>query len=185
MQHLIQLQVLLLSVTVVSVANLIFVVLRGEDIFRDPSLYTAILEVLVFSMTPVLTYFNHNYTRRSSTILLTFYLYHISSVAISLRTQFALISNRERDPTQAAHLAISVAGLLLLIAAWMLECLGPETDETLDDGFVRIGRSVKESPYLTANAYSRCIILFYSNSSAWIVILNLFNHGIVAWHSIG
>ncbi|KAF9518525.1 hypothetical protein BS47DRAFT_1388932 [Hydnum rufescens UP504] len=147
--------VLLLSVTVVSVANLIFVVLRGEDILRDPSLYTAILEVLVFPMTPVLTYFNHNYTRRSSTILLTFYPYHISSVAISLRTQFALISSGERVPTQAAHLAISVAGLLLLIVAWMLECFGPETDETLGNGFVRISRSVKETPYLTANAYSR------------------------------
>lgn len=142
-----------------SVANFVFVVLRAEDIFHDPSLYAAIIQVVALSIAPVLTYFNHGYTRRSSTILLVFYPYHITSIAISLRTQFAFVSNGDNVRTSAAHFAVSLAGLALITATWFLECFGPEIDETLDNDFVKVGRSVKESPFLTANAYSRCVLL--------------------------
>jgi len=144
-------------VIALSVVNLVFVVLRVEDIFYDPSLYTATLKVIALSIAPVLSYFNHGYTRRSSTILLTFYPYYLSSLAISLRTQYALLSNEGKVRTSVAHFAISLADLVLITVAWILECFGPEIDEILDNDFVKVGQSVKESPFLTANAYSRCV----------------------------
>ena len=104
-----------------------------------------VLETVAFLVLPLLTYLSHTRTRRSSTIVLIFWLAYFPALLIWTRT--TLLVTPERNSTILA-LRWSVSGLR--VVAFALECLGPEFRAEPDDK----PRSNPESPLLTANIFS-------------------------------
>lgn len=136
-----------------SVASVVFAVLLNDSPVTDHALWAAIFKVVGLSVAVPLTFLNHLHTRRSSTILLVFYpLYTIASI-VSLRTSYWVLRDHG-GRLFTAQLAVSITRAALLVLTWMIECFKPEVDE-LVDGYVPIGDPVNESPYATANLYSR------------------------------
>ncbi|KAF8317395.1 hypothetical protein DL93DRAFT_2125118 [Clavulina sp. PMI_390] len=115
------------------------------------------LTIIAFVVAAWLTRVNHLYTRRSSTILLVFYPLFFGAQLTAIRTSAAFLSHSTRG-IRVAEFALSIALTALTFVVWMLECVGPEMDEMVD-GFVNVEEKVKESPYVTANIYSR--LAFY------------------------
>ena len=111
--------------------------------------------MLALVIAPPLTRLNHLYTRRSSTTLLVFYPLYFVAQLISLRTSSELL-HEDNGKLAVAKIALDIAGTSILFVVWMLECVGPEVDDTVD-GFVNVDEKVKESPYVTANFYDRCV----------------------------
>lgn len=148
-------QALLATAVASSVTALVLAGIGSMDVLRDPTVYATLIRVISLSTTVPLTYLNHTYTRRSSTILLTFYPIYLIVSIIALRTSFTLLSERHSPTGSTAQFAVNVVEVTVLFSAWILECFGVEVDEVVDDGYVHVGTSVKESPYATANIYSR------------------------------
>ena len=129
-----------------------FRILQSSNALKNVTVYSAILQVFAFSVALTLTRLNHLHTRRSSTILLFFYPIYLAASLISVRTSFGLLGRGEKLGLSSFAVGTAHGGLVLL--AWIMECFGPEIDDTVD-GFVKVEASVKESPYETANLYSR------------------------------
>ncbi|KAG8721625.1 hypothetical protein FRC09_007599 [Ceratobasidium sp. 395] len=104
-----------------------------------------IISVAAFVFLGLLTYLNHTRTRRSSTILLTFWPFYVLLQLASLRTHISIY------PPRGQVFALRCALLGASVASWALECLCPD----------RVARDPdaepedKESPYEFANVYSR------------------------------
>lgn len=121
---------------------------------KDAQIYSGLVTVITLGIATALTRLNHLHTRRSSTILLSFYPLYFIAKLVALRTSYALLDS---DKLAVAEIAVSIAHISLLFVVWMLECVGPEVDDMVD-GFVNVDEKVKESPYMTANLYSRYVL---------------------------
>lgn len=119
---------------------------------NDVQIYSGLFTILAFGIAFKLTRVNHLQTRRSSTVLLTFYPLYSLAQLTSLRTSYYI--HKSDGKLGAAKIAVIIVHILLVFIVWMLECVGPEMDEMVD-GFVNVDQKVKESPFLTANFYSR------------------------------
>ena len=120
--------------------------------FVDPALYASFLEAIAFMVVVPLTYLNHLFTRRSSTILLSCYPIYVISSVVFLRTLFQVHGSRHSTSTFGlVYRNLSVVQTAVVFLAWILECVGQE----VDDESLKVEKSVNESPYLTANLYSR------------------------------
>ena len=140
------------TVLLVTIARLILAIITSPSPLADQRTYSLILQVVALSVLAPLTDLNHNLTRRSSTILLFFYPLFFLTSATSIRTASYFLDRNQR--LVVADFSLSIAEIAFITAAWMLECVGPEVDEVVD-GFVPVGKAVKESPFETANIYSR------------------------------
>ncbi|KAG9121358.1 hypothetical protein FRC07_002714, partial [Ceratobasidium sp. 392] len=92
-----------------------------------------------------LTYLNHTRTRRSSTILLTFWPIYLLELAIALRTH--VLIGRTRNVRFILGCVLFGAGFM----SWVFECFCP--DRTKEDPDAE--PEEKELPYERANVYSR------------------------------
>ncbi|CAO1628044.1 unnamed protein product [Parajaminaea phylloscopi] len=73
-----------------------------------------------------LQHYNHKRTRRSSTILLFYWLAHIISAAIWIRTYLDRTSARHESTTGTALLAVFGARSVLILLVFAIECAGVE-----------------------------------------------------------
>ncbi|KAI0080155.1 metal resistance protein YCF1 [Panus rudis PR-1116 ss-1] len=129
---------------IASCANLVYVLTTR----RPVALVQAyILEVIALIAAPFLTYLNHYRTRTSSSLLLLFWPTYVAALLIWGRTVYATAF----EPLLVVFaLKCAVAGLGL--AAFALECLGPEFSPT--DRPENLVKGHVESPLLTANIFS-------------------------------
>ncbi|KAG8788253.1 hypothetical protein FRC12_014784 [Ceratobasidium sp. 428] len=104
-----------------------------------------IVSVVAFVLLGLLTYLNHTRTRRSSTILLTFWPFYVLLQLASLRTHISMYSPRGQV------FALRCALLGASVMSWALECLCPDQAARDPDA----EPDEKESPYEYANIYSR------------------------------
>jgi hypothetical protein len=137
-------QALLVVVIGTSFARLILAVILSPKPLADEAVYSATLQLITLSIAPIFTRLNHLYTRRSSTIFLVFYPLYLSAYFFVLRTQLALL--RHGGYLHVANFSVCIGHASLTFVVWLLECVGPEAD---------VDKVVKESPYVTANIYSR------------------------------
>lgn len=121
--------------------------------FADQHLYASNFQTIALLLAIPFTYYNHTRTRRSSTLLLTFWPLYVFASAIWLRTA---VTTRMHERFLFEFVArCCVVGFGIVV--YLLECLTPEIgdkkEEDQPDEF-----NPRESPYLTANVYSRCVI---------------------------
>ena len=135
-------QTLLACATLLSLANLIYIFLSYSPYVAIPQLN--ILEPVVLSLTPFLTFLNHTRTRTSSTILLLFWPAYL--VALSIWTRSVLLSH---NPRFFVPLVLRLAAAGSGFIAFILECLGSEIGLTDEER-----KGIKESPLETANIFS-------------------------------
>lgn len=138
-----------------AIASLVLAAIISPAATKDVNVFSAAFTVLALTIAPTLTRLNHLYTRRSSTTLLVFYPFYFVAQLISLRTSYTLLRGND-GKLAVAKIALDIARVSILFIVWMLECIGPEVDDTVD-GFVNVDEKVKESPYVTANLYDRCV----------------------------
>lgn len=114
-----------------------------------PSTYLSLgSQLAAFLILPVLTWMNHIRERHSSTTLLIYWPLYLVVFGIWLRTSLAI---GWFDKHQAElGLAATVAALGFVL--WMLECIGQEHEP---GAYHPIGKDINESPFRTANVYSR------------------------------
>ena len=136
-------QVVLILILSISLINLGITITCPRCIYFFPSL---VLEAVAFLVLPLLTYLSHTRTRRSSTIVLLFWLAYFPAILIWTRTILLDITHA-RNPVILA-LQWSIGGLGVVVFA--LECLGPEFRSEPDNK----PRTNPESPLLTANIFS-------------------------------
>ncbi|TFY72025.1 hypothetical protein EVG20_g1007 [Dentipellis fragilis] len=130
--------------TLTSFVNLVTVLALRQHV---SVLQTYILEVLVLSLVPFLSYRNHTRTRRSSSTQLIFWPIYSCYSAIWSRT---MLSRAASHIPLVLVLKWCTAGLGL--AVFLLECLGPEYRMELPaDGETP---KAAENPLLTANLFS-------------------------------
>ena len=104
------------------------------------------LESIALVAATILTYINHERSRRSSSVLLLFWPAYIAGILIwahSLYSEYFLY----QPVVFALRCAVGTFGFL----SFILECLGPELDSKHEDGVT----AELENPLLTANIYSR------------------------------
>lgn len=129
--------------------------------------YASLLQTLAFLLVaPLLTRLNHLHTRRSSTILLGFYPLYLAAALVGVRTSFALWrtpigSGGGEKKLGTAIFAVGIAHAGTVFVSWILECFGPERDDEVEGGYVTVKKNVKESPYVTANIYSRQVYCYF------------------------
>lgn len=128
--------------------------------FHDARFYTSTLSVVALALAIPLTRLNHLHTRRSSTALLVFYPLYLAAQLATLRTSLALLHGFGKEMVVVAGMCLTIAHASVLVVIWIIECFGPEMDETVD-GFVNVETNGKESPYATANFYSRFVCSCY------------------------
>ena len=135
-------QVVLGLILSISLVNLGIAIVRPQCVYFFPSF---IIEATAFLVLPLLSYLNHTRTRRSSTIVLLFWLTYIPTLLIWTRTILG-IAGAHRALVPALRWGIAGLGVL----AFALECLGPEFRAEPDNK----PRLNPESPLLTANIFS-------------------------------
>ena len=104
-----------------------------------------VLEALAFLTLLLITYMSHTRTRRSSTIVLLFWLAYFVTLLIWTRTTLG-VERSQLPPVFALRWGIGALGLI----AFVLESLGPEYCSEPDS----VPRLNPESPLLTANIFS-------------------------------
>lgn len=98
-------------------------------------------------MLTALSYLNHFYSLRSSSIILLFWPVYLASIAVSLRTRFSQLHKLhgrdlythvygEWNATGKAEIAMFAASLGFGIIAWAVEIVGPEQSG------IRIGEEI-------------------------------------------
>ena len=134
--------------TAAAVASLVLGVLGKKHRLSHETTYVASLRVVVFPALALFTRSNHTKTRRSSTLILSVLPLYIIAQLLRLRTAFDVQGNTltTRDISLIVLMGISFVSLLL-------ECKGPERTGDLED---------RESPYVTANIYSRSVLLDFA-----------------------
>ena len=133
--------------TLLSLARLVFATLSPKH--QSPAIYISLLsQTLAFLVLPALTRHNDLRARRSSTLLLLFWPVYLTGYIIWARTAAATnwIHRHQVDFILASVLA------LFGLFHWILECFGPEHGK---DATQVPHRDPNESPFETANAYSR------------------------------
>jgi len=135
-------QVVLGLILSISLVDLGIAIVRPQCVYFFPSF---IIEATAFLVLPLLSYLNHTRTRRSSTIVLLFWLAYIPTLLIWTRTILG-IAGAHRALVPALRWGIAGLGVL----AFALECLGPEFRAEPDNK----PRLNPESPLLTANIFS-------------------------------
>lgn len=105
-------------------------------------------QLVTFIVLPILMRRNHVRERRSSTVLLVYWPTYLVAFGIWMRTHLAT-GWFDRHP---AELGLTVTVATIGFVLWMLECIGPEHEP---GAYHPIGKDINESPFRTANAYSR------------------------------
>jgi ATP-binding cassette, subfamily C (CFTR/MRP), member 1 len=131
-------------IILLAAANLIQVALKSPLPAKDAAVYTAALQCASFILALLLTRLNHTTTRRSSTILLTFWPIFLIAKAVQLRTHILTDSAHLTDLQFATECIIIALGC----CAFTMELKGPQNAADLEKG---------ESPYGIANVYSRYV----------------------------
>ncbi|KAI0629229.1 metal resistance protein YCF1 [Trametes polyzona] len=128
-----------------SCANLILIVVT-----RRPVVFIAsyALEIAALLISPALVSLNHHRTRTSSSIVLLFWPIYTLAILVWARTSLS-ISPVALLPVVIIRSAVTLLGL----AAFALECLGPEFTE--EDRPEHLVKGHVESPLLTANIFSK------------------------------
>ena len=132
-----------------SVARLVFATLSPSH--QSPALFLSLLsQICAFLILPAFTRHNDIRARRSSTLLLLFWPVYLIGYLIWARTAAATnwIHHHQVDFILASTVA------LLGLFHWVLECFGPEHGK---DASQVLNRDPNESPYETANVYSRWV----------------------------
>ncbi|KAF8340537.1 metal resistance protein YCF1 [Cantharellus anzutake] len=154
-----KLSLILLAGLAAFARTMIVAVVASPSPLVDPALYTSILEVIAFTVVVSLTYLNHRFTRRSSTTLLVCYPIYFVASFIYLRTLFEVHALRHSaSKLGLVYRNLALTQTIFVFAAWILECVGPEMDDAVE--LTKAKNGVKESPYLTANFYSRLAFLW-------------------------
>ncbi|KAG8686981.1 hypothetical protein FRC09_013809, partial [Ceratobasidium sp. 395] len=133
-----------LPLLIISSISLAFGIRRRGSKFSLAMLEDTV-SVVAFVFLGLLTYLNHTRTRRSSTILLTFWPVYVLLQLASLRTYISIY------PPRGQVFALRCALLGASVVSWALECLCPDQAARDPDA----EPEDKESPYEYANVYSR------------------------------
>lgn len=128
-----------------SCAILVVELVQGRAPLVSASTINAFTGVFAYAALGALAHLNHTRTRRSSTVLLTFWPLWIIERVAALRTE-VLIGN-QREILFGLECAILGVGLIL----WALECFCPDRTKLDPDA----EPEEKELPYERANVYSR------------------------------
>ena len=130
-----------------SVIRLVFATLSSKP--QPPATSLSLLsQTLAFLLLPALTRHNDLRARRSSTLLLLFWPVYLTGYIIWART---VAATNWIHRHQVDFILASIVALLGLFH-WILECFGPEHGK---DATQVPHRVPNESPFETANAYSR------------------------------
>ncbi|KAH9852113.1 metal resistance protein YCF1 [Lenzites betulinus] len=136
--------ILLALACAASCANLILI-----SVTRRPVVFIAsyALEAAALLVSPFLVYLNHLRTRASSSLVLLFWPIYTLGIIVWARTSLTI------SPVALLPVVLIRSAVVLLgLATFALECLGPEfTDEDRPEHFVK---GHVESPLLTANIFS-------------------------------
>ncbi|KAF8595618.1 metal resistance protein YCF1 [Ceratobasidium sp. AG-I] len=130
---------------VLSCAILVLELVQGRAPLISAPTINALVGVFAYAAFGALVYLNHTRTRRSSTILLTFWPLWIIERAIALRTEVLIGNARE------ASFGLGCAVLGVGLISWTLECFCPDRTKLDPDA----DPEERELPYERANVYSR------------------------------
>ena len=130
-----------------SVARVVFATLSSKH--QSPAVYLSLLsQTLAFLILPALTRHNDLRARRASTLLLLFWPVYLTGYLIWARTAVATNWTHHHQVDFTLASIVTILGLFHFV----LECFGPEHGK---DASHVPHRDPNESPYETANVYSR------------------------------
>lgn len=125
----------LLSIAAVfAVIHLVLKALTVTHPFKNIHMLPPLLHALAIPMLAFLSYENHHYSIRSSSVILLFWPVYVFSIALYLRTKIAMISLGQNDTAGWEHwnakgkatLAMFIISVGFAMIAWFIECWSPE-----------------------------------------------------------
>jgi ATP-binding cassette subfamily C (CFTR/MRP) protein 1 len=119
----------------------------------DISLFS---QLAAFWLVAVILAKNHRKSRHSSTLFLIFWPLYLVVLAIWARTSH----NTGWFAQHPVEFRLSVALAVIGFALWTIECVGPEHGP---GAYHSIGKDLNESPFQTANVYSRWTFYWMDN----------------------
>ncbi|CCA66783.1 probable YCF1-Vacuolar ABC transporter responsible for vacuolar sequestration of glutathione-S-conjugates [Serendipita indica DSM 11827] len=134
-------------IVLTAISRIVVIVLMGHH--ASTATFVSLgLQVAAFATLPFVIHRNHLRERRSLSLFLVFWPLYLVALATWLRTAWAtgwLESN-------VIELGLVSATATLGTLTWILECVGPEHER---GSYHPVSKDVNESPFETANIYSR------------------------------
>jgi len=142
-------QIFLIIAFVTAVVHLVLVLVHTPHAFKNIITLPSVLHLLAIPVLAALSWFNHLYSLRSSSVILLFWPVYLIALATVFRTRFSMLQQDHSTPlygagyiygswnkTGKASFALFACSVGFGIMAWIVDIFGPE------QGGIRIGEEI-------------------------------------------